>query len=305
LPSTRFYPSVDLESREKIEYNKRKMKFNRNISFYPQNASELEKNLEKVTHLGIGAHQDDLEIMSFHGINECYARDDRWFGGIICTNGSGTFDKDRGDEGSDSNRIKLREKEQECAARIGHYGFVAQMGYSSEELKRNETESFINDLFQLLSMINPRVIYTHNPADKHITHVAVLVNVIKVIRELPEENQPGIIYGCEAWRDLDWLSDLDKVILDVTDRNNLALPLLEVFNSQIKGGKRYDLATIGRRLSNATFFNPHEKDRNEQIWYAMDLTPLIRDYKIDIIDYVSEYIEGFKQEIFNNLKRFL
>jgi len=29
--------------------------------------------LERITHLGIGAHQDDLEFMAFHGILNCFA----------------------------------------------------------------------------------------------------------------------------------------------------------------------------------------------------------------------------------------
>ena len=44
----------------------------------------------RITHLGIGAHQDDLEFMAFHGILTCFARDDKWFGGVTCTNGAGS-----------------------------------------------------------------------------------------------------------------------------------------------------------------------------------------------------------------------
>jgi LmbE family N-acetylglucosaminyl deacetylase len=47
--------------------------------------------LARITHLGIGAHQDDLEFMAFHGILACFRmRDDRWFGGVTCTNGAGS-----------------------------------------------------------------------------------------------------------------------------------------------------------------------------------------------------------------------
>ena len=46
--------------------------------------------LARVTHLGIGAHQDDLEFMAFHGIRECFHSDTEWFGGVTCTNGSGS-----------------------------------------------------------------------------------------------------------------------------------------------------------------------------------------------------------------------
>ena len=46
--------------------------------------------LRRITHLGIGAHQDDLEIMAFHGIQKCFNSEDLWFGAVVCTNGSGS-----------------------------------------------------------------------------------------------------------------------------------------------------------------------------------------------------------------------
>ena len=50
----------------------------------PQNA------LARTTHLAIGAHQDDLEIMAIDGILQCFQRSDRWFTGVVVTNGSGS-----------------------------------------------------------------------------------------------------------------------------------------------------------------------------------------------------------------------
>jgi len=38
---------------------------------------------------------------------------------------------------------------------------------------------------------------------------------------------------------------------------NLQFALLGVFESQIAGGKRYDLALMGRRRANATYFESH------------------------------------------------
>ena len=48
-----------------------------------------EEALARSTHVAVGAHQDDLEIMAFAGILECFGRDDRWFTGVVVTNGSG------------------------------------------------------------------------------------------------------------------------------------------------------------------------------------------------------------------------
>ena len=38
--------------------------------------------LARITHLGIGAHQDDLEFMAFHGILQCFHSETEWFGGV-------------------------------------------------------------------------------------------------------------------------------------------------------------------------------------------------------------------------------
>jgi len=52
--------------------------------FIPDRSPEQEA-IHRITHLGIGAHQDDLEFMSFLGILECYHSSDNWFGGVTCT----------------------------------------------------------------------------------------------------------------------------------------------------------------------------------------------------------------------------
>jgi len=55
--------------------------------YIPDNSSNA---LARTTHLGVGAHQDDLEFMAMHGILECYDKDELWFGGVTCTNGAGS-----------------------------------------------------------------------------------------------------------------------------------------------------------------------------------------------------------------------
>src|SRR4030042_40094 len=66
-------------------------------------------------------------------------------------------------------------------------------------------------------------------------------------RGRPEDGRPQTLWGGEVWRDLDWLTDEDKVALDVSGQENLQMALLGVFDSQICGGERYDLARRGRR----------------------------------------------------------
>jgi hypothetical protein len=33
--------------------------------------------LARTTHLCVSAHQDDIEIMAYHGVSECFGRSDR------------------------------------------------------------------------------------------------------------------------------------------------------------------------------------------------------------------------------------
>lgn len=95
--------------------------------------------------------------------------------------------------------------------------------------------------------------------------------------------------GCEVWRDLDWMNDDEKVLLECSKHKNIAWALSSVFDSQIIGGKRYDLAVEGRRAANATF-GRNVCDVYTGLNYAMDLTPLIKEQSIDIAEYVAGYI---------------
>ena len=64
--------------------------YNASAQIFVPDGKSVADALKRITHLGIGAHQDDLEFMAFHGILECFARDQKWFGGVTCTNGAGS-----------------------------------------------------------------------------------------------------------------------------------------------------------------------------------------------------------------------
>ncbi|NQZ19416.1 MAG: hypothetical protein HRT44_09200 [Bdellovibrionales bacterium] len=46
-------------------------------------------------------------------------------------------------------------------------------------------------------------------------------------------------------------------------------------------------------------------DQAENLWFAMDLKPLIQDKTVDPGQYVLEYIEEFKQDVNQKINRFL
>jgi len=251
----------------------------------------------QITHLGIGAHQDDLEIMALHGISECYQNPMQHFAGIICTNGSSS-PRTGAYAGYDDQKMKnVRRQEQRQAATLGEYLFVAQLDFSSAEIQSSSNSKLAEELHQLLLPLRPEVIYMHHPLDKHPTHRAVCRAVIEALRRLPAEQHPKRLLGGEVWRGLEWVTDEDKIALDVSAHPELSEKLLSVFDSQINGGKRYDLAAKGRRYANATFASPHLLDQATQIAYAIDLMPLLKNPQLTLSDFALGFANRFRKEI--------
>lgn len=270
-----------------------------NKIIYIPDGEEESKALSRTTHLCIAAHQDDIEFMAFAPIAECFQKQDKWFCGVVTTDGAGSPRNGIYADYLDDDMKKIRIEEQKKAAMVGGYGAQILLGYSSAEVKYKANQRVINDYVEILRATKPDYVYIHNLADKHETHVATAIKAIKALRALPSENQPEKVYGCEVWRNLDWLNDDEKVYLDCSAYPNLGRALSSVFDSQISGGKRYDLAAEGRRLSNATFSESHSCDTYTGLNYAMDLTPLIKDKSLSVEDYVCECIERFKLNVKN------
>ena len=261
--------------------------------------------LRRTTHLGIGAHQDDLEFMAFQGILACYDQKDRWFGGVTITDGRGSSRAGKFQDWTDDQIAAERIREQDAAAVIGQYAFMAQLGHPSKSVRDARETIVRDDLVLILEATRPEVVYLHNLADKHDTHVGCALRCLEALRRLPKADRPHKVYGCEVWRDLDWLVDSEKTPMPVSGRPELARALNEVFATQIAGGKRYDLAVIGRRTANATFSQAHATDQESAMQWAMDLTPLVQDDSLDPIAYATGFIDRLKADVTARLRQSL
>jgi LmbE family N-acetylglucosaminyl deacetylase len=270
---------------------------------YVPDGRPLDEALARTTHLAVGAHQDDIEFMALHGILECFGRSDRSFVGVTLTNGAGSARTGPYAACSNDEMAAIRVREQRDAALIGGYGCQIQLMYSSAELKDASNPGPVSDLLQILSAAKPQVVYLHNPADKHDTHVASCLRALAALRRLEPAIRPLLVFGCEVWRSLDWLPDSDKQVLPVDDRPNLAAALSGVFDSQISGGKRYDLAVQGRRLANATFFESHEVDRHTLLAFAVNLTPLVADPSLDVASFTTALIDRLRADVADRIAR--
>jgi LmbE family N-acetylglucosaminyl deacetylase len=226
---------------------------------------------------------------------------------------------------------KVRLNEQDTAAGIGKYSVMFQLGYPSEAAKYGDDACTPEDvectdvgdfssggefsgdgtytgsgkcaaeLAEIIKACAPDFIFTHNPADKHDTHVGVMMRVLEAIRLLPGEFRPGKVYGLEVWRGLDWLSDDAKVIFDTSLEPELAEQLLSVFVSQCAGGKRYDLAALGRRMANATFLASHAVDTTNSCSYGIDITELIDNP--DVAAFIGRHLDDLQNDIIARIER--
>ena len=257
--------------------------------------------LSGTTHLAIAAHQDDVEIMAQHGILTCFGRKDKSFSAVILTDGAGSPRTGIYENYTNEEMRNILIKEQKKAAAVGGYAALILLNYTSAAVKDPKERAVVEEIKKLLMEIKPRVVYLHNPADKHDTHISASIRALIALRELADVYRPETVYGCEVWRGLDWINDEEKQVLDVSERPALKAALLGVFDSQIEGGKRYDLAALGRYEANATFYASHDTDKMSAAIYAMDLTPILDGGSIE--DYIDGFIQRFSQDVRDRIKR--
>ena len=93
------------------------MKLNKKAVLYtPKN----EKKGDRV-NLCISAHQDDIEIMAYHGIIDAYNSLDKVFVACVTTDGAGSARSGKYASFTDDDMKLIRVEEQKKASEIGHY----------------------------------------------------------------------------------------------------------------------------------------------------------------------------------------
>lgn len=270
--------------------------------FVPDSVS-IEQAMQRTTHLAIAAHQDDIEILAAPGILECFEHPTNWFTGVVLTDGRGSPRDGHYKSYCDEEMRLVRIKEQKKAAIVGEYSAVALLDYPSKAMKDGSNTNSVDDIETILRATKPQVVYTHALADKHDTHVSVCLRVISAIRRLPAALRPSKVYGFEVWRDLDWMLDSDKLAFDCSAHENLQAALLGVFDSQIAGGKRYDLATTGRHRAHATYSTSHGTDKSTGLAYGMDLTPLAHNDTMSPASYIQDFVKRFADDISHRIAK--
>lgn len=271
--------------------------------FVPDGADPLAA-LARTTHLAIGAHADDVEFMAWAPIIHCHGRDDAWFTAVVVSDGRGS-PRDGAYAGTTDDQMReTRFKEQCEAARLGRYSAVLCLDFPSSLIRTPGEATLRREVAAIVRACGAGEVYTHSLADRHDTHTAIAVAVVDALRGVGPEHHPTGLFGCEVWGALDWLPDADKVTFDVSSGLSLMESLMAVFASQIEGGKRYDLATIGRKRANATYLRSHEVDVAAALDYALDMTSLLREPSLTVRAFMQACVERFGREMDLRLERY-
>src|SRR5207237_8593611 len=108
------------------------MQFHKSTAdFFVPDGTAADAAIARTTHLCISAHQDDIEIMAYHGVAECFGQKDKWFTGVVVTNGAGSPRSGIYGGYTDEQMQKVRLIEQRKAAYVGEYACQIQLGFPS------------------------------------------------------------------------------------------------------------------------------------------------------------------------------
>src|SRR4026208_826932 len=127
------------------------MKFHLNTSevFIPDN-EHAELALSRTTHLCFSAHQDDIEIMAAQPIIECFQQPDKWFTGVVVTDGRGSPRDSLYKDYTDDEMRLVRFQEQRKAAIIGEFAAQIMLDFPSKMIKDASRSEPVDDILAIL-----------------------------------------------------------------------------------------------------------------------------------------------------------
>src|ERR1019366_4618693 len=112
-------------------------------------------------------------------------------------NGAGSARSGKYASVTDTEMQRIRREEQRTAATLGKYNLQLQLAHPSADVKSPGHPGVAADLAAIFGGCRPLVVYLHQPADKHDTHVACLLRCLEAMRALPRDRRPFRVLGVE------------------------------------------------------------------------------------------------------------
>lgn len=257
-----------------------------------------------VKYLCICADAGDTEIMAIDGIQRGYRAKKYTFATVITSDGLSLERAGKLAKATDRKVNTTKNREQKAAAEIGRYNSVYFLSHKTDEILDQENEDIVNEYLEIIKELKPRIIYTHSILDRDPTHVSVAVKVINALRKLRKGQMPAVLYGCEMWRDLDWVDPSKVISFDVSHNIRLQKQLINVHQSQ-NASRDFINATIGRRYVNATYSRSEKKKDAKLTARAINMTTLLRRKEYPIKRFAMSFVDDLYTSINDSMDRSL
>src|ERR1051325_2119299 len=125
--------------------------------FIPDQQPEPEA-LARTTHICFAAHQDDIEIMAAQPIIDCFQQTDKWFTGVVVTDGRGSPRDSLYKDYTDEEMRLVRFKEQRKAAVVGEFAAQIMLDIPSKVIKDASRPEPVNDILEILRATKPKFV---------------------------------------------------------------------------------------------------------------------------------------------------
>jgi hypothetical protein len=98
--------------------------------------------------------------------------------------------------------------------------------------------------------------------------------------------------------------DEDKVVFDVSERDNITTSLVGLFDFTNKQCGMVRSCNNGKTSYKRYFYVSHGVDVSTYVIYSIDLTPVITD-SLYIVEYTLQIIERFKNDVVQRLNKMM
>ncbi len=240
----------------------------------PENANlaDFHHSLDNI--VVIAPHPDDEAIGVGGSIKLASEKGDNVFI-IYVTTGS-----DTPAAGRRSAETVTKQRQAEAEKSLKTLGAVAGffLHYESKEVCETKIDSVIQDIFSVLMLLRPKIIFTPSPFETHPTHLSVTQRTLEAIKRIP--NFEVKLRGYQVWDDI-FASDEMLEEVDISGVIDTKKRAIRAHESEIKF-LPYDTATVGGNHYRAIFSKNDEKVEYVEKLLVMDEIAARPELELDV-----------------------
>lgn len=196
---------------------------------------------------------------------------------IYVTTGSGT--PAAGRRGAET-ITKQRQEEAAGAMRTLDITGGFFLHWESKEIVETKIDDVVQDIFTVLILLQPKLIYVPSPFETHLTHLAATQRTLEAMRRMPQAEVK--LRGYSVWNEI-FAANEELETIDISEVVDAKKRAIRAHESEIKF-KPYDTAAIGKNHFEAIFNDPHKDSKSQysETFLIMDEIAARPELELDI-----------------------